>query len=289
MSEGAAFKKALYFFLTKIIIGIAVIGASVALMEWLRTVLLDETNLAEDTKNLITAIADSISAVSAYILLFRKYEKRNITELSANRFIKHSVIGSITGFILQAVFILIIYVAATYSITQINPVSVLITPFAFALTAGFVAEILIVGVVFRLMEEQIGTILTLIFFIILFAFLHINARGASLISVSATAIQAGFLLPASYVCSRSLWLPVFLHFGWDFAEPGVFGGTNASTSLTQILFSSKIAGYPLVTGGEAGPQGSLQALVLCFIAGTMFLYIAKQKNNVIRFKWRTTQ
>jgi membrane protease YdiL (CAAX protease family) len=281
MSKPTALKKMLHFFVTKIIIGIAVIGASVALIEWLRTVLLDKTNLADDTKNVITSVADSIVAISVYILLFRKYEKREVTELNATGFIKYAVIGLITGFALQAFFILIIYIAGTYSIIQINPASILITPFAFALAAGFVAEILIIGVVFRLMEDQMGTIITLVFFIILFAVLHINTKGANFVSVSATAIQAGFLLPASYVCSRSLWLPIFLHFSWDFTEPGVFGGVNVSTSLTQSLFTSKIAGHPLITGGEAGPQGSLQSLILCLLTGMLFLYIAKQKNNLV--------
>jgi membrane protease YdiL (CAAX protease family) len=284
MSKQTALKKALYFFITKIIIGIGVIGASVALIEWLRTSLLDKTSLTDNTKNIITAIVDSVAAVSAYILLFGKYEKRNITELGTTGFVKYAGIGILTGFTLQAFFILIIYIGGTYSIIHINPASALITPFAFALTAGFVAEILIVGVVFRLMEEQMGTIITLIFFIILFTVLHVNTKGANFVSVGATAMQAGFLLPASYVCSRSLWLPIFLHFSWDFSEPGIFGGTNESTSLTQSLFTSKIAGHPLITGGETGPQDSLQSLILCLLTGLIFLFIAKRKNNLIRFK-----
>lgn len=285
MSKQTALKKVLHFFVTKIIVGIAVIGASVALIEWLRTLLLDKTNLSENIKNIIIAIADSVVAVTAYILLYRKYEKRHITELSAASFIKYAVIGIITGFALQAFFILIIYIVGAYSIIRVNPASVLVTPFSFALTAGFVAEILIVGVVFRLMEEQTGTIVTLIFFIILFAVLHVNTKGASVVSVGATAMQAGFLLPASYVCSRSLWLPVFLHFSWDFTEPGIFGGINASSSITQSLFTSKITGHPLITGGETGPQDSLQSLILCVLTGMIFLFIAKRKNKLINSKW----
>src|SRR5215469_2314812 len=115
MSKQTALKKALHFFVTKIIIGIAVIGASVALIEWLRTLLLDKTGLTDNTKNIIITIADSIAAVSAYILLFSKYEKRRITELNARDFIKYAVIGILTGFALQSLFILIIYMTGIYS------------------------------------------------------------------------------------------------------------------------------------------------------------------------------
>ena len=70
-----------------------------------------------------------------------------------------------------------------------------------------------IGIVFRLLEQQTGTVIALLVFIILFAILHINVKGATLTSVGATAMQAGLLLPAADVYSRNLWLPIFLHFG----------------------------------------------------------------------------
>jgi hypothetical protein len=101
-------------------------------------------------------------------------------------------------------------------------------------------------------------------------------------------MQAGFMLPAAYVFSRSLWLPIFLHFSWDFAEPGIFGGINPSTSITQSLFTSKITGSSLLTGGQTGPQDSLQSLILCLLTGVLFLLLAKRKNNFIKPNWQIT-
>jgi membrane protease YdiL (CAAX protease family) len=164
----------------------------------------------------------------------------------------------------------------------------MISPFAFALTAGFVAEIIIIGIVFRLLEDQTGTEMALVIFIILFAVLHVNAKGATVTSVGATAIHAGFMLPAAYVFSRNLWLPIFLHFGWDFAEPGIFGGLNPSSSLTRGLLTSKIAGNSLLTGGETGPQDSLSSIVLCLLLGLIFLFLAKRKNNLMKRHLGTT-
>ena len=269
------------------IVGIGVIVSLVAFIEWLRSSILDKTNLSNDVKALIVPIAEAFITTTAYIFLFRAYDKRRIHELSAATFINNAVIGFLTGILLQSLFILIIYLAGTFLVVNVNPISVLISPFAFALTAGFVAEIIMIGIVFRLLEQQTGTVVALLVFIILFAILHINAKGATVISVGATAMQAGFLLPAAYVFSRSLWLPVFLHFGWDFAEPGIFGGINPSSSLTQGLFTSKIAGNSLLTGAETGPQDSLTSLLLCLITGIIFLFLAKRKNNLIKPKWVT--
>ncbi len=281
-------QKALHFFLTKMIAGIGVIVGLVAIIEWIRSSILDRTNLSNDVNALIVAVAEAFIATTGYIFLFRAYDKRRIPELSAATFIDNAVIGFLTGTMLQALFILIIYLAGTFLVVNVNPASTLVVPFAFALTAGFVAEIILIGIVFRLLEEQTGTVAALLIFIVLFAVLHINAKGATFVSVGATAMQAGFMLPAAFVFSRNLWLPVFLHVGWDFAEPGIFGGINPSTSITQGLLTSKITGNSLLTGGETGPQDSLSSLLICLLLGIVFLLLAKRKNNLIKPRWRTT-
>jgi membrane protease YdiL (CAAX protease family) len=287
MNKQTALQKALHFFVTKIIIGFAVIGGLVALVEWLSG-LLDKTQLNDNTKNVIIAISNSAIAISGYVLLFRMYEKREIKELSASTFTKNAVLGCVSGFLLQSLFIIVIYLGGIYSVVRVNPVSMLFVPFSFALTSGFVAEILLIGVLFRLIEEQSGTLITLTIFTILFAVLHINAKGATIVSIGATACQAGFMLPAAYVFSRSLWLPIFLHFSWDFAEPGIFGGINPSTSITQGLLTSRITGAPFLTGGQSGPQDSIQSLVLCLLTGLLFLLLAKRKGNFINPNWQVT-
>ncbi len=281
-------QKVLHFFLTKMIVGIGVIVSLVGCVEWLRSFILDKTNLSDDIKAIIVAVVEAFIATAGYIFIFRVYDKRRIQELSASLFIHNAVVGFLTGIILQSLFILIICLAGAFLVINVNPVSALISPCAFALTAGFVAEIIMIGIVFRLLEEQTGTAMALFIFIVLFAGLHVNVKGATVISVGATAMQAGLMLPAAYVFSRNLWLPIFLHFGWDFAEPGIFGGINPSSSLTQGLLTSKISGNFLLTGGETGPQDSLTSLLLCLLLGIIFLLLAKQKNNLIRPRWRAT-
>lgn len=281
-------QKVAHFFLTKMIVGIVVIVALVALIEWLRSFLLDRTNLTDDTKALLVAVAEACVATAGYIFLFRAYDKRQMHELSKANLRANVATGFLTGILLQSLFILIIYRAGTFAVVHVNPVSTLVSPLAFGLSAGFVAEILIVGVVFRLLEEQTGTAVALLIFVVLFAILHVNTKGATVVFVGATAMQAGLMLPAAYVYSRSLWLPIFLHVGWDFAEPGIFGAINPSTSLSQGLLTSKISGAVLITGGQTGPQSSLQALLLCFLTGMLFLVLAKRKNNFVKINRQKT-
>jgi membrane protease YdiL (CAAX protease family) len=274
------------FFLIKIIIAIVIVGGSVALSEWLGRSLLDQTHLKYDAKNLIIAFTDVFAALFTYVFLFRFYEKRKITELNLSTFSKNAIMGFGTGILLQSLFILIIFIAGNYIIMQVNPVSHLLPSFTAAITAGFVAEIMIVGIFFRLTEQTLGTLLALLITCFLFAIMHINIKGASAISISTTAIQAGILLPAAFIYSRNLWLPIFLHFAWDFSEPGIFGGINPGISIDKTLFTSKIAGTTFISGGQTGPQNSIQAFVLCSATAIFFLWMAKQKNNFINPSWR---
>jgi membrane protease YdiL (CAAX protease family) len=286
MNSQTTLSKILSFFLIKMIIGIAAVVGSVFLVEWLGRLLLDQTQLTDDFKNIIIAVADAMAALLTYVFVFRFYEHRKIKELSVASLGKNAIIGFATGLILQSIFILIILIFGKYSIIHKNPVSFFIPSFAAAFTAGFVAEILIVGIFFRLAEEKLGTLNTLLISFILFAVMHVSAKGATTLSVLSTAMQAGVLLPAVFIYSRNLWIPIFLHFAWDFAEPGIFGGINPGMSIGKSLFTSTISGTSFLTGGQTGPQNSIQSLVCCSAVALILLRMAKEKNRFIQPFWK---
>ena len=277
MSENKTVTKILSFFLTKIIIGIAAIAGAVVLIETVFRALLEKIKLSEELINGIVNFAEAVAAVFVYIFLFSRYEKRKITELSYSSFGSSANLGFFTGFILQSSFIFVIFITGGYTITQVNPFSYMIPSFTMALTAGFVAEILIIGVVFRLIEKQLGTTIAIIIMILLFIIAHSRVKDGNIVSLLTTSIVAGLLLPSAYIFSRNLWLPIFLHFAWDFTEPGIYGAINPSISITESLFDSKISGPGLITGGPLGPQNSIQALIICLALGIFFLFLAARK------------
>jgi membrane protease YdiL (CAAX protease family) len=181
---------------------------------------------------------------------------------------------------------LVIYFAGNYKITHLNPFSFLLPSFFTALTAGFVAEILIRGIFFRLAKEKLGTAITLLIITAIFAVLHSGSKNATFLSVCATAMEAAVLLSAAYIFNRSLWIPVFLYFAWDFAEPGIFGALNPGNSIEQSLFTSEITGPAFITGGQTGPQNSVQSLIFCALTSLLFLWLAKRKNNFLKPAWK---
>ena len=278
-------KKIADFFFTKILIGLLVVGGLVAFAEWALRPLLASAQLSIYVQDLIVGITEALLALFSYVLLFQWYEKRRIRELSTGFLWKEAALGFLTGLSLQSLFILVIYGAADYSVIRVNPASFLLPAFTTALTAGFVAEIMIRGIAFRLIEEKMGTAITLVIFALLFAALHAG-KNATILSVLSTAIQAGVLLSSSYILTRRLWFPIFLHFAWDFAEPGIYGGINPGNSVGLSLFTSKISGPQFLTGGQLGPQNSLQSVIGCLAVSLLFLWIAKRRNNFIKPSWK---
>ncbi len=283
MNKINIFNKILFFFITKIVIGIAAIAGAVILIESALRPLLEKIKISDELINGIVGISEALAALLIYIFLFSFYEKRKITELSSSTFGSNANLGFFTGFLLQSSFIFVIFIAGDFTIVQVNPFSNMLPAFIMALTAGFVAEIIIIGIVFRLIEKQFGTAVSITIMIIIFIIAHSGVKDGNLISVLSTSINAGLLLPAAYVFSRSLWLPIFIHFAWDFTEPGIYGAINPSISITKSLFDSKITGSRLITGGPLGPQNSIQALIICLVLGFIFLRLAKRKNHLLHF------
>jgi uncharacterized protein len=275
------FRRIFGFLLIRIIVGFIVIVCSVLFTESLGRSVLDRLLHSEEIKNLFVAIVESALAITAYIVFFQWVERRKINELRRKDFFKLASLGFAIGIFLQASIILVIYLGGYYKIEMVNPAGFLLPGFSMSLTAGFIAELMIRGVFFRILEEKLGTTIMLFLMVLIFAILHMGMPGANPISVSATAIQAGLLLSAAYVATRSLWVPIFLHFAYDFAEPGIFGGINPGISSGKSLFTTVISGNKLISGGLSGPQNSIQGLIFCLVASFIFLYIAKKKNRII--------
>jgi uncharacterized protein len=269
----------------KILAGIITVGGTVFLIQWISGFFPLKPPMNNELFFLIISIIQCVVSVWCYILIYRFFEKRQIIELSFESFLKSAIPGFLAGIVLQSLIILILYFAGGYLITRINPASFMLPALTAALTAGFVAEIIIRGIVFRLIERRLGTVLSICIMMLLFVILHMGGKGATILSVMAVSMQTGFLLSAVYVLTRNLWFPIFLHFAWDFAEPGIFGAINPGNSIEKSLFSCQVSGPDMLTGGSQGPVNSIQALLLCLLTGLFFLWLAKRRKQLILPYW----
>jgi uncharacterized protein len=150
-------------------------------------------------------------------------------------------------------------------------------------------ELLFRGVIFRIMEERIGTVLALVVSSVIFGLTHLVNPGATLWGTLAIAIEGGTLTGAAYVLTRSVWLPIGIHFAWNFAEAGIFGVPTSGTTPTTTLWHTTLSGPELLTGGAFGPEASLLALIICAIPTVIMLRLAARRGQIRKGQLRRGQ
>jgi len=278
-------QKIFNFPIVKIVLALLTFMAVVIIGQQIAVKLLALTPLEKDYRNLLKGLFVSFSCIFSYILFFKKYDKRAITEFSVNGLAKNLTIGILIGFVLQSFTILVMYLNGNYSVVNINPVSFILIPFAIMFTVAIIEEILVRGIIFRILEEKLGSYISLTISSVLFGIFHLaNPHGTLISGICIT--TAGFMLGAAFIYSRNLWMPIALHFAWNFTQSGIFGAITSGNEKTSSLLEAKIQGPEFITGGEFGPEGSIQAIVFCALGTILLLALSQKQNKIILPYWK---
>lgn len=277
-------QKFINFPLTRIILGLIVCFISFIIAQQIIGKILDLTSFNKNIRNLIKGIIAATAVISTYIYFFRKFEKRKIKEFSSKGIAKYLLGGTLVGVVLQSLTMLVIALNGGFKIVSVNPISNVIIPFTIAFTVAVFEEILIRGIIFRIMEEKLGSYISLLISAIIFGALHLLNPNSTLISGLCVGIEAGLLFGAAYIYTRNLWFPITIHFAWNFMQSGIFGAITSGNEKTSSLLTTKLTGNTFITGGEFGPEGTIQALIFCVLTSIVLLQLSKHK--LIRPNWR---
>jgi membrane protease YdiL (CAAX protease family) len=163
----------------------------------------------------------------------------------------------------------------------------ILVPFAIALGAAFGEELTFRGGVFRVLEDGFGTAVALAVSAVAFGLVHTLNAGATIVSTAAISLEAGVFLGLAYASTRSLWLPIGLHFGWNFTEGGIFGASVSGRTYHGVLKFS-FSGPDILTGGIFGPEASVVAVGISLAASLVFAVIAIRNGRwkPLSSKWR---
>ncbi len=130
-------------------------------------------------------------------------------------------------------------------------------------------EMLFRGYAFQVLMCSMGPFATILPAGALFGIMHSSNPNTTVISLANT-MAWGVLLGCAFLRSGDLWLPIGLHFGWNWVLP--MFGVNLSG------FTMKITGYAmhwkigaLWSGGDYGPEaGLLTSLLVVGLAVVLF-------------------
>jgi membrane protease YdiL (CAAX protease family) len=214
-------------------------------------------------------------------------ERREPDELGLDGALRELGGGILFGALLFCLVIGILAALGLYSVGGLNPVSVLTLSLSISMISGFVEEVLFRGVLFRIVEESLGTWIALAISAVLFGLLHLGNPNATLAGAVAIAVEAGVLLAAAYAFTRRLWLPIGIHFAWNFTQGGVFGVAVSGNDIPGLL-QGRLSGSAWLSGGAFGAEASIVAVVLCLAAGVFFVARTIQRGQIVQPFWRRT-
>ncbi|MFH1051744.1 MAG: type II CAAX endopeptidase family protein [bacterium] len=157
----------------------------------------------------------------------------------------------------------------------------------FVLTEGFIYFTIIIfffsaneelffrGIVFQSLIDKFGITITIICTSLIFATVHIDNYSFSFMAFTNTFI-AGIVLGVMYIQTKSLYLPIFYHFFWNFLQQFLLGSSISGNSFGYSIFKINSDKLPVwLFGGNYGIEGGLIGTILLLMALPLVLRYAK--------------
>lgn len=229
---------------------------------------------------LVTGLVTAVAVLAAYVAVVRAVERRRPAEVSATGAGRELLLGGVVGTGLISGIVGLLALLGMYHVDGVGTVGALGVAVGSALMAGVVEELVLRGVLLRLIEQRFGTWPALAATAALFGGLHLANPGATLVSATAIALEAGLLLGLAYVATRRLWVPIGLHVAWNALQSGLFGVPTSGTRMEGLL-EAHLTGPAVLSGGDFGTEGSALTVVVCLVAAGLFLRSAQRAGRIV--------
>ena len=204
-------------------------------------------------------------------------EHRPVMELQMTRMWKDLGLGLLIGVCFFGVVTGLMALAGSYHISEVhfNALGLLEWFLLFAMVAVF-EEIIFRGVLFRLIDDRWNTAVALIISALLFGAMHLPNPGATAWSAVAIAIEAGLVLGAAYKFKGTLWIPIGIHWAWNFTQGNILGFAVSGEPVFEKLISAIITGPDWLSGGAFGAEASVPAVVVGLLLTIVLLLRCKR-------------
>jgi membrane protease YdiL (CAAX protease family) len=224
-----------------------------------------------------------------YIVLSIKNNKISAVEFIKavpNKYIARDIIvGIFIGFIAMIGIYLVELNLGYIEIQGINHInSSLIILFLNIAFGAFGEEILFRGFILNgLVQISKNKYLAVIITAVLFGLAHAANPSATTISIISNGL-GGVMYSIAFLESSSIWLPLGLHFAWNFFQGPILGFPVSGLNFGGIVQQSFVIGNDIFNGAAYGPEGgvigiSFRILVIIMLVTYYFFDIKKRKEN----------
>jgi uncharacterized protein len=215
--------------------------------------------------------------VVGYRFYVRKIEKREVTELSLEGAQSELGRGLGIGALLMVACSGSLLLAGVYTYTGMAAWTALLKPLPEQVFVAFLEELLFRAVLFRLLERSWGTSVALSVSTLLFVAAHLPSEEISVLGAVATAVASG-ALAAGYIATRRLWVPIGMHFAWNYLFDAVFS-IPVSGHPAGGWIQVKASGPEWLSGGGYGVEGSIVAVLAWGVAAVVLLAVARRRGQ----------
>lgn len=153
-----------------------------------------------------------------------------------------------------------------------------------AVGAGIGEELLFRGMMYRMVEQLLGTWVAVLASALLFGFAHAANPGATTWSSIAIALEAGLLIAFLYAATRSLWMTIGFHAAWNFVQGPVLG-VNVSGNELPSIFHSTVSGPVWLTGGNFGVEASVVSVSILVLVAAGLAVLAVRRREIVAPMW----
>lgn len=175
------------------------------------------------------------------------------------------------------------YLAWHYSIVGANfNIESQLNWFSILLPAAIIEEVTLRGIVFRMIADKWNVAVGLVVSSLTFGFIHILNPECTVWSCLEIAVTAGWLMGIAYAYHRTLWVPIGIHWAYNFLIGCFFGHYAPDTALDNSpIFISCVEGLEFMPGGKYEIEGTIVNLIISVTISLVYtlLYIKKRRNR----------
>ena len=227
------------------------------------------------------------SAVGAFWIMVRFADKRPWATAGYSLRALPTQLGG--GFALGAAMLTvgvgILAALGVYHVRATVPSVLIFAPLGLYLCVAIFEETFFRGYIFQTLEGRWGSGAALVTTSLLFGLAHLAnpVPGASAWMRVAGPLQicleAGLPLSAAYLLTRRWWLPIGIHWAWDYCEGPIYGCPDSGTHDPHTLLHAALSGPALLTGGPFGPEAGLPFLLVGTLTGVLLLRAAVRRGQ----------
>jgi membrane protease YdiL (CAAX protease family) len=235
----------------------------------------------------VPVVFELIPVVAAYVLVVVVLERRRPAIEYAPRRWGGLIAGLALGAIVCLVVTGIIWLLGGITFVGVDPNPAWLSRLiSLGLVAGVAEEIVLRGVLFRYVESLLGTWASVAISAAIFGGLHLGNADATLTGAVAIALEAGVMFAVLYALTRSLWVVVGVHAGWNLMQGLGLGIVVSGSSDTGTGFIvSHPTGPEFVSGGGFGIEASVVSVVVWLLVAAFLSWLLVRAGGVVAPAW----